>query len=96
MTEWIVIGLVLSVVSGVASVPYLLLYRPHRVKRLSYFLMARWPWYRSWVWRQSMRRMTKATIKVTASIAGFVEPMKRMARAFEDFHAAMVKADSPE
>jgi hypothetical protein len=92
MMEWIVIGLAFALASGVFGVPYALLCKPWRTKRLAYWLMARWPWYQRHVWRLSMRRMTEATVKVTASLAGFVEPMKRMGQAIEDLHAALIKA----
>ncbi len=86
--EWIVIGLVLALAMGLFGVPYALLFKPWRVKRLAYWLMARSPRYRSYVWRLLMGRMVEANKKVAASTAGLVAPMQRLGAAFEEFNKA--------
>ena len=79
--EWIVIGVALALASGVLGIPYALLFKPWRMKKLAYALMGRWPWYRSYVYRLIMRRMIRATRKVTETMGRALLPAMQKAAA---------------
>lgn len=90
--EWVVIGLALALASGLFGVPYALLFKPWLMKRLAYWLMARSPWYRSWVFRLMCRLMARSARRVTAAMGALVPATKRAAVEMQKFGEALRKA----
>jgi len=88
---WIAIGLVLALATGLFGLPYAVLFRPWRVKRLAYFLMARSTWYDRWVWRLLMRRMIRSTRQFTALVPAAKRASDAFARFGEAYKAAMCR-----
>jgi hypothetical protein len=92
MMAWVVIGFVLALAMGLFGLPYAVLFRPWRVKRLAYFLMERSPWYKSWVWRLMLHLLIRSAQEITAAMSALIPATKQVAVAFEKFGEAWRKA----
>lgn len=90
--EWVVIGIVLALAMGLFGVPYALLFRPWRMKRLAYWLMGRSRWYESWVTRLMLRRMSKAARRMAVAMGALVPAAKRATVEMQKFGEALRKA----